>query len=286
MQFACGHLAGRRARRYGSVRKARQAAIPRQVKRRRNPSCKGLRQCRRSAHSNHMTGNGNHIQPRSAHFEVARREMVERQIRSRGISSERTLDVMAAVPRHLFVPPEHVHLAYADEPVPIGAWQTISQPYMVAVMTDALALEGRECVLEVGAGSGYQAAVLASLSREVIAVEADASLASQARDRLAQLGYSNVHVEADDGSLGWPVRAPYDAILVAAAAPAVPRPLIDQLKDEGRLVIPVGTPSSQDLIRIVKRGGRTVERSLGACRFVPLRGRYGWRPDAWETPRG
>lgn len=233
-----------------------------------------------------MSGNGNRAHLTSAEFEAARHGMVERQIRSRGIRSERVLEVIGAVPRHLFVPAPSVHLAYADEPLPIGAGQTISQPYIVAMMTDALSLGESDRVLEIGAGSGYQAAVLARLTREVIAVEADPSLAAQARARLARLGYANVRVEEGDGSLGWPATAPYDAILVAAAAPAVPPPLVDQLQEGGRLVIPVGPASSQELLLVEKRAGRVAERSLCACRFVPLRGRYGWRPDAWDAPQG
>lgn len=227
-----------------------------------------------------MSDNGNRVPGANEDFEAARREMVERQIRNRDIRSKRVLEAMAAVPRHLFVPPEYSHEAYADEPLPIGEGQTISQPFMVAAMADALSLEGHERVLEVGAGSGYQAAVLSLLAREVIAVEAQPVLTAAARERLARLGYANVRIEEGDGSLGWPAEAPYDAILVTAAAPAVPPPLIEQLAEGGRLVIPVGRAEHQELLRIVKREGRTTQQGLYACRFVPLVGRYGWRQDS------
>jgi protein-L-isoaspartate(D-aspartate) O-methyltransferase len=224
-----------------------------------------------------MTGNGNRVSSTGMDFEAERREMVARQIRERDIRAPRVLDAMTAVPRHLFVPPEHVLAAYADEPLPIGEGQTISQPFMVAAMADALSLEGHERVLEVGAGSGYQAAVLSLLAREVIAVEVQPVLAGLARKRLARLGYANVRIEEGDGSLGWPLAAPYDAILVTAAAPAVPPPLLEQLAEGGRLVIPVGSSEQQDLLRIVRVEGQASEESLYACRFVPLIGRYGWR---------
>jgi protein-L-isoaspartate(D-aspartate) O-methyltransferase len=223
-----------------------------------------------------MSANTNRDATAIANFEAERRDMVVRQIRDRGIRSARVLDAMQAVPRHLFVPREHIAEAYADEPLPIGEGQTISQPFMVAAMSEALSLEGRERVLEVGAGSGYQAAVLALLARDVIGMESQPALAASARERLARLGFTNVQIEEGDGSLGWPVAALYDAILVAAAAPAVPPPLVDQLAEGGRLVIPVGTPEHQELIRVVKNDGRTTSESLYSCRFVPLLGQFGW----------
>ncbi|MGD0403547.1 MAG: protein-L-isoaspartate(D-aspartate) O-methyltransferase [Candidatus Acidiferrales bacterium] len=233
-----------------------------------------------------MSENGNISSAVEENFEAARREMVARQIRERGIHSQRVLDAMMDVPRHLFVAHDQVGQAYADEPLPIGAGQTISQPFMVAAMSEALALEGSERVLEVGAGSGYQAAVLSRLAREVIAVESQPALAAAARERLSRLGYSNVRVEEGDGSMGWPAvnssdgppAAQYEAILVSAAAPAVPPPLVEQLAEGGRLLIPVGSSERQELLRIVKRKGRTTQQSLYACRFVPLLGRYGWNP--------
>ncbi|MGA8144699.1 MAG: protein-L-isoaspartate(D-aspartate) O-methyltransferase [Candidatus Acidiferrales bacterium] len=213
-----------------------------------------------------------------ANDESARREMVERQLRARGIHSARVLEAMATVPRHRFVLPEHAGQAYADSWLPIDAGQTISQPYMVGAMADALSLEGHEKVLEIGAGSGYQAAVLSLLAREVVAVEWQPALAGAARERLARLVFQNVRIESGDGSLGWPPDAPYDAILVTAGAPSIPPPLIEQLSEGGRLVIPVGPAGQQDLVRVVKRDGRTMQQSLFACRFVPLLGRYGWPP--------
>jgi protein-L-isoaspartate(D-aspartate) O-methyltransferase len=214
----------------------------------------------------------------SAEFAEQRRAMVESQLRGRGIKDSRVLEAMQAVPRHLFVPPAVAAAAYADEPLAIGEGQTISQPYIVAAMTEALELTGSERVLEVGAGSGYQAAILSPLAREVIAVEARPMLARTARERLSQLGYSNVRVEIGDGTLGWPPGSPYDGILVAAAAPMVPPPLIEQLADGGRLVIPLGSAEHQELFRVRKQAGRIVQQALFACRFVPLVGRFAW-PD-------
>ena len=209
-------------------------------------------------------------------FDSARAEMVARQIRARGISSTRVLEAMAAVPRHLFVPADRIPAAYFDEPLPIGEGQTISQPYVVALMVQALELTGSERVLDIGAGSGYQAALLSLLARDVIAVESHPALAAQARARLANLGYRNVRLELGDGSLGWRDAAPFNAILVAAASPAVPAPLIEQLAEGGRLIVPVGTLDNQDLLCIRKNDGRIRQESLGGCRFVPLTGRFGW----------
>jgi protein-L-isoaspartate(D-aspartate) O-methyltransferase len=213
----------------------------------------------------------------SSPFEDARREMVARQIEQRGIRDERVLRAMRSVKRHLFVPEEYVHASYTDEPLPIGQGQTISQPFMVAAMAEALLLSGSEKVLEIGAGSGYQAAVLSRLAHAVIAIEAQPGLAVSARERLSRLGFTNVRIEHADGSMGWPQDAPYDAILVTAAAPSVPPPLVEQLAERGRLVIPVGGPENQDLIRITRNEGRISRDSLCACRFVPLVGRYGWQ---------
>ncbi len=224
-----------------------------------------------------MDGDGIRSSGNGANFEHARRDMVALQIWDRGVHSPRVLAAMEAVPRHLFVPPALVPQAYADEALPTGEGQTISQPYVVAASVDALALEGHERVLEVGAGTGYLAAVLSLLAREVIALEAIPALAGSARERLARLAYANVRVELGDGSQGFAEAAPFEAILVSAAAPAVPQPLIDQLADGGRLVIPVGAADHQQLVRIMKSEGRTTEQELFACRFVPLVGRYGWR---------
>ncbi len=233
-----------------------------------------------------MNGESKIIQGETVELEAARQEMVARQIRDRGIRDERVLRAMRTVPRHLFVPSEYESRAYSDEPLPIGEEQTISQPFMVAAMAEALSLDGQERVLEIGGGSGYQAAVLSQLALEVIAIEARLALAAAAADRIDRLGYRNVSLKIGDGSAGWPSRAPYAAILVTAAAPSVPQPLLDQLVEGGRLVIPVGQDEHQELLRLVKKEGRIARQSLYACRFVPLVGRYGQRQDTRETNRG
>lgn len=209
-------------------------------------------------------------------FDIARLDMVETQIRKRGISSPRVLEAMAAVPRHEFVPAQFQGEAYADKPLPIGEAQTISQPYMVAAMAEALELTGAERVLEIGTGSGYQAAVLSLLAREVITVESHTSLALEAQERLTDLGYTNVHAHNGDGSLGFSEAGPYDAILVTAAAPEIPRLLASQLREGGRLVIPVGSQENQELVQARKINGELKSRVLFPCRFVPLLGRHGW----------
>ncbi|MBZ5671801.1 MAG: protein-L-isoaspartate(D-aspartate) O-methyltransferase [Acidobacteriia bacterium] len=214
---------------------------------------------------------------------VARREMVDRQIRRRGVSSPRVLEAMASVPRHEFVPAEFQRDAYADKPLPIGEGQTISQPYMVAAMAEALELTGTERVLEIGTGSGYQAAVLSLLAREVITVESHTALALSAQERLTDLGYTNVHVHNGDGSAGFPDAAPYDAILVSAAAPEIPHVLTGQLRERGRLVIPVGSRQNQELVQARKENGELKSRVLFDCRFVPLLGRYGWGRPGGES---
>lgn len=234
-----------------------------------------------------MTGhNGNGDRPDNSAFQAARAAMVARQIRGRGIISPRVLTAMESVPRHLFVPVECRDRAYADEPLPIGEGQTISQPYMVAAISEALALDGRERVLEIGAGCGYQAAVLSLLAREVVAVESLPELASTASNRLARFGYANIRVIEADGSLGFLDAAPYDGIVVSAAAPFVPAPLVEQLVEGGRLIIPVGDAEYQTLFRIIKKEGCTIKESLFACRFVPLVGRFGWKgsPQPLNSP--
>src|ERR1700693_5959959 len=240
-----------------------------------------------------MSGRINPVPAVEDGFEAARQEMVAHQIRARGISAQRVLDAMASVPRHLFVSSQQAAQAYGDEPLSIGVGQTISQPFMVAAMSEALSLQGNERVLEVGAGSGYQAAVLSLLAREVTAVESHPGLAAAARERLSRLGYSNVRLEQGDGSMGWPpvnsLDGPpnvlYEAIVVSAAAPAVPPPLVEQLAEGGCLVIPVGKSDHQELLRIVKRNGYTTQQSLYSCRFVPLLGHYGWKPATPGSPR-
>jgi protein-L-isoaspartate(D-aspartate) O-methyltransferase len=205
-----------------------------------------------------------------------RRMMIETQIRKRGVSSPRVLEAMASVRRHEFVPVQFRSAAYADKPLPIGEGQTISQPYMVAAMTEALELDGSERVLEIGTGSGYQAAVLSLLARQVITVENHTSLALAAQERLTNLGYSNVHVHNGDGSAGFPDSAPYDAILVTAGAPEIPRVFAGQLREGGRLVIPVGDRDNQELVRAQMENGELKSRVLFSCKFVLLQGRYGW----------
>lgn len=201
---------------------------------------------------------------------------IDDQLVARGIRDPRVLDAMQRVPRHLFVEPHTQGLAYADRALPIGDGQTISQPYMVAAMTAALRLEGGERVLDVGTGSGYQAAVLAEVAREVVTIERRADLADAARDRLAALGYRNVRVVVGDGSLGFADAAPYGGILVAAASPRIPWSLKRQLADGGRLVIPVGPPDQQ-FLTIVERDGDAFSESVReGCVFVPLVGAEGW----------
>jgi protein-L-isoaspartate(D-aspartate) O-methyltransferase len=215
-------------------------------------------------------------------FWEAREEMVRNQIERRRIRDARLLTVMRRVPRHLFVPPPLRDHAYEDGPLPIGLGQTISQPYMVAAMTDLLALNGGEIVLEIGTGSGYQAAILAEMARAVHSVEIHSHLAAIAQAVLDVLGYRNVSIHTGDGTLGWPPAAPYQAILVTAAAPDIPNPLIDQLDDGGRLVIPVGGPHGQDLELWRKKDGRIYRETLFPVAFVPLRGRFGWQDNEWE----
>jgi len=212
-----------------------------------------------------------------------RRMMIETQIRKRGVSSPRVLEAMATVRRHEFVPIKFRSLAYADKPLPIGEGQTISQPYMVAAMTEALELDGSERVLEIGTGSGYQAAVLSLLARQVITVENHTSLALAAQERLTKLGYGNVHVHNGDGSAGFPDSAPYDAILVTAGAPEIPRVFAGQLREGGRLVIPVGDRDNQELMHAHMQNGELKSRVLFNCKFVLLQGRYGWNDSRPEN---
>jgi len=219
------------------------------------------------------------VEPRPLDFSAKRDDMVRAMRRE--IRDERVLQAFASVPRERFVPPELQRFAYDDRPLPIGEGQTISQPLMVAIMTQALRLKGDEKVLEVGTGSGYQAALLSQLAREVIGVERVPELASTAARRLEALGYANVRVHLAGEELGRPEDAPYDAIVVTAGAPEIPQSLIDQLAMRGRMVLPVGGRRSQQLVRVTKTdAGVTLER-LGECRFVPLiSGKEGW-PE-WE----
>ena len=226
-----------------------------------------------------------HTESLEALYEAQRHEMVEYQIRRRAGFDDAVLEVFRRVPRHEFVPLELRNAAYTDHPLPIGDGQTISQPFIVAAMTQALKLAGGEKVLEVGTGSGYQAAVLACLAREVHTIELHTGHAEAAQQRLARLGFINVTVHCGDGSRGLPEHAPYHAILVTAAAPDVPPPLVEQLAEGGRLVIPVGNEIDQELMRIRKLAGGATERDrLLYCRFVPLRGAFGWQEPEWMHP--
>ena len=207
-----------------------------------------------------------------------RLRMVEEQLRGRGIADPRVLAAFRKVPRHQFVPAELGQEAYADRPLPIGAGQTISQPYMVALMVNCLHLQGHERVLEIGAGSGYQTAILSELALEVYAVERLPELLSEAARRLSALGCLNVHLTPGNGSLGWPEHAPYDAIIVSAAAPDIPNPLLAQLVDHGRMVLPLGPQAGQTLIEVEKHHGTVTRKDVASCVFVPLLGRHGW-PD-------
>ena len=213
-------------------------------------------------------------------FQTLRNAMVDRQIAGRGVRDRRVLEAMRTVPREAFVPEDLAEFAYDDSPLPIAEEQTISQPYVVALMAEALEIRPGDKVLEIGAGSGYAAAVLSRLGGEVYAVERHESLAREAGERLARLGYTNVQVLHGDGTLGWAEHAPYDAIVVAAGGPEVPPALLDQLAAGGRLVIPIGSdPRSQDLVRVRRRHpneGGDVREELGPVRFVPLIGAQGW----------
>ena len=206
----------------------------------------------------------------------ARARMVDEQIRLRGVADVRVLDAMRAVPRHEFVDTSDRPAAYADRALAIGHRQTISQPYMVAVMTEALGLPPHARVLEIGTGSGYQAAILSMLADEVISIERHEALASQARERLRRLGYHNVRVIVGDGSLGWPESAPYDGIIVTAGAPAVPDVLQQQLAEHAKLVIPVGNEYLQHLAVVTRLGESFTEHLGEACAFVPLIGERAW----------
>ena len=213
-------------------------------------------------------------------FLVQRRTMVDSQLRARGIRDERILAAMLRVPRHEFVSGEYRDQAYEDHPIPIGEGQTVSQPYIVAIMLEALALDPSDTVLEVGTGSGYQTALLAELTRQVYSVERHPSLARTAQAALARLGYTNVEVFLGDGSHGLPERAPFDAVVVSAAAPQIPPPLFEQLREAGRMVIPVGPAHAQELQLVRKQSGQPVVTNLEGCRFVPLIGSEAY-PSGW-----
>jgi protein-L-isoaspartate(D-aspartate) O-methyltransferase len=204
-------------------------------------------------------------------FITMRERMVETQIKGRGVKDQRVLSAMLKVERHRFIPQQYQSQAYADQPLPIGEGQTISQPYIVALMTELLELTGEEKVLEIGTGSGYQAAVLAELTREVYTIEIIEPLATSAKNLLLELGYRNIQVKAGDGYLGWPEKAPFDAIIVTCAPDHIPKPLLEQLKEKGRLVMPVGT-YSQELKKIVKISGKIETTDIIPVIFVPMTG--------------
>ena len=210
-------------------------------------------------------------------FASQRQQMVDNQIARRHIRDPRLLEAMRSIPRHEFVPHEHRHLAYTDGPLPIGLGQTISQPYIVALMTQLLNLQGAENVLEVGTGSGYQAAILAYMARQVHTIERHPELARRAAEILAELGLVNVQVHTGDGSLGLPEFAPYEAIIVTAAAPDTPRPLLEQLADGGRLVLPVGEHGGQYLERWTRQEAHYEKEAIVPVAFVPLIGELGWK---------
>jgi protein-L-isoaspartate(D-aspartate) O-methyltransferase len=216
-----------------------------------------------------MTG---FFKPQADKFESIRHRMVKTQIEDRGITNSAVLDAMKKVPRHLFVPKEYENEAYNDYPVPIGYGQTISQPYIVAYMTEVVKPGSRKRALEIGTGSGYQAAILAEITEKVYTIEIVPELAKESAERFRKLGYKNIVSKYGDGYKGWPEYAPFDIIIVTAAAEKIPGPLIDQLAENGRLVIPVGPPSAvQELQLVVKRNGKTETKRLTFVRFVPFK---------------
>ena len=216
-----------------------------------------------------MTGCG---EPQADKFEAARIKMVRTQIQDRGVTSTSVLDAMRKVPRHLFIPKEYQDQAYNDYPLPIGYGQTISQPFIVAYMTEALKPGKKMKALEIGTGSGYQAAVLAEIVDKVFTIEIVPGLAAESAERLKNLGYDNITCRFGDGYQGWQEQAPFDIIIVTAAAEKIPQPLVSQLAENGRLIIPVGAPAAvQELILITKKKGKTIEKRLTYVRFVPFK---------------
>jgi len=214
-------------------------------------------------------------------YAAEREAMVERQLKRRGIGEKLILDAFLEVPRECFISEEYAHLAYGDHPLPIEANQTISQPYIVALMIQAAGIGLRDKVLEVGAGSGYAAAVISRIAGKVIGIERQHELVDVARQRMERLGFDNLEIVEGDGTKGWPEEAPYDAILAAASGSHVPKPLIDQLAPGGRIVMPLGSPGwVQELVKVTKRpDGTTTQENLGGVRFVPLIGEEGWKND-------
>ncbi len=210
---------------------------------------------------------------------VLRKRMVEEQLMPRGIFDEKVLNVFRTVSRHDFIPEMSLENAYADYPLPVGEGQTISQPYMVALMTQSLQLKGPERILEIGTGSGYQTAILAKLARQVYTIERFDTLANRAKLVLDDLGFTNIKIKLGDGTEGWEEFAPYEGIVITAGAPSIPPPLIEQLAEGGRMVIPVGGAFGQILTLVRKKDGNLTQEEICGCVFVPLVGRYGWKDD-------
>lgn len=211
-------------------------------------------------------------------YAIARKRMVEDQLRARGIKDEKVLEIMLNIPRHRFVEPGLEPMAYNDHPLSIGEGQTISQPYIVAYMTECLKIRPEDRILEIGMGCGYQTAILAELAAQVYSIERIPALFFRARKVLKQLGYKNVHLRLGDGTLGWEKYAPYDGIIVAAASPDIPGPYLEQLAEGGRMVLPVGSEALQELILVTKKHGKIHQEPLSGCRFVKLKGKYGYAP--------
>ncbi len=210
-------------------------------------------------------------------YRLARERMIKNQLVPRGISDNLVLDAMNKVHRHLFVDEAFIGKAYGDHPLPIMNNQTISQPYIVALMTQALRLKGGERVLEIGTGSGYQTAILAEIAERVYTIERIRSLMERARYTLHELGYTNILFRSFDGTLGWEEYAPYDAIIIAAGGPNIPENLVEQLREGGRMIVPVGDRTSQDLMEVIRMGNSYRQKNLGPCRFVDLIGAHGWQ---------
>lgn len=213
--------------------------------------------------------------------QAEREEMMRWQIEARGVKNPRVLQAMRSVPRHLFVPESYAREAYQDYPLPIGNGQTISQPYIVAVMTELLSPESGDLILEIGTGSGYQAAILAACGAQVISIERIPQVADLAEENLSKAGIHNIRVLCMDGTAGYPDKAPYNGILITAAAPRLPPPLLEELAEGGRLVAPVGDHHIQELIRVVRTGDEYHTERYGGVRFVPLIGMYGWKTEKW-----
>ena len=217
------------------------------------------------------------IRVKNMDYAILRKRMVEEQLIPRGIKDPKVLNAFYKVERHKFIPEDLRTSAYADFPVPIGQGQTISQPYIVALMTGCLDLTGQEKVLEIGTGSGYQAAILAELAKEIYSIERFKNLAQKAEIILNELGYTNIKIKVDDGTLGWSETAPFDRIIITAASPRIPLPLIEQLKESGKLILPLGETFSQVLTVVEKKKGKLESIEVCGCVFVPLVGKYGYR---------